>query len=286
MPRKKIFFDTQIYVYGYTGAISESEWDSISRYAHRHFNLRLSPLTLYELLNGFATADESRFREMQGPIKLLVSAKKRRFLRLPGQFLLVDILGEQPSKLDFEPKQIDLIAQAVSWAESKSALERGLARIPGEDFEARSFGLRLAEIEGGILAGKKGHIDSLEQLRSGELHRSTPDIFVEGILARLGRSAQPVSSSRLVGAVEAAYKYSESLWSFAEGKKYNLEKHASDWIDVQQLYYLADDETYFVTNDPDFRVRTKGAKQRNRIWTLEVLKKAVADGVSPEHVAP
>lgn len=254
------------------------------RYVHRHFNLRISPLTLYELLNGFATADETRFREMQGPVKLLASTKKRRFLRLPGQFLLVDILGEKPTRFDFEPAQIELIAEAVHWAESKAALEQGLVRIPGRNFEGKSFGLRLAEIEEGIFTGKKAHIETLERLRLGELHRSTPNTFAAGILTRLGRDAQPTCCARLAAAVEAAYGFSESLWGFAEGKRYNLEKHASDWIDAQQLYYLADDQSYFVTNDPDFRVRTRGTKQRGRIWTLETLRRAVAHGTAPDGV--
>jgi hypothetical protein len=88
MPNKRIFFDTQIYVYGHNGTIPTSEWDYISRYVHRHFNLRISPLTLYELLNGFAGADEARFREMQGPVKLLTEATKRKFLRLQASSYL------------------------------------------------------------------------------------------------------------------------------------------------------------------------------------------------------
>jgi hypothetical protein len=284
MPKKRIIFDTQIYVYVHNGTISGAEWDSICRYVHRHFNLRISPLTLYELLNGFAVADEGRFRDMQGPIKILGSAKKRKFLRLPGQFLLVDILGKEPRRLDFEPSQIELIAEGVYWAESKSNLQQGLVRIPGKDFEGKTFGLRLAEIEEGITAGKKAHVETLEKLRGGDLNRSTPNTFAAGILARLGVEAQPSDCLKLAKVVDAAYKFSESLWGFAEGKKYNLEKHSSDWIDFQQLYYLAHEGTYFVTNDPDFRVRTQGTEQRNRIWTLDTLKSASDQGTKPESV--
>jgi hypothetical protein len=285
MPSKRIFFDTQIYVYGHNGTIPRAEWEAITRYVHRHFNLRISPLTLYELLNGFDSVDEACFREMQGPVKILASTKKSKFLRLPGQFLLVDILGQKPLKLDFEPSQIELIAQAVRWAESKSNLEKGFVGIPGRDFEGKTFGLRLAEIEEGIVAGKKSHVEALQKLRAGDLNRSTPNTFAAGILARLGSKIEPSVCSELAKAVEAAYKFSESLWGFAEGKKYNLEKHSSDWIDCQQLYYLAHAETYFVTKDPDFRDRTRGTKQRNRIWTLDALRQASLVGIGPESVS-
>lgn len=285
MPRRRIFFDTQVYVYAHNGAIPEAEWDSISRYVHRHFNLRIPPLTLYELLNGFAAADEARFREMQGPIRILGSASKCKFLRLPGQFLLVDILGKEPRKLEFEPLQIKLIAEAVYWAQSKTDLEQGLVGIPGKSFIAKTFGLRLAEIEEGINAGKKAHVETLEEMRRGGLRRSTPDTFAAGILARLGGKPEPDDCSKLARVVEAAYRFSESIWGFAEGKRYNLKKHSSDWVDFQQLYYLAHGETYFVTNDPDFRVRTEGTSQRTRIWTLDGLRQSVASDALPEGVA-
>jgi hypothetical protein len=284
MPSRRIIFDTQIYVYRHNGTISIEEWDSISQYIHRHFNLRISPLTLYELLNGFALADEGRFREIQGPIKILASDKKRKFLRLPGQFLLVDTLGKEPQKLDFEPSQVELIAEAVRWAESKSSLQQGLVRIPGKDFEGKSFGLRLAEIEEIIAAGKNLHVETLKKLRDGDLNKSTPNTFAAGILSRLGVEPRPSECSELVELVEAAFKFSESLWGFAEAKKYNLEKHSSDWIDFQQLYYLAHEETYFVTNDPDFRTRTHGTTQRNRIWTLDTLKDASTKRTEPDSV--
>jgi hypothetical protein len=285
MPNKRIIFDTQIYVYAHNGTISIAEWDSISRYVHRYFNLCISPLTLYELLNGFASADETRFHKMQGPIKVLVTPRKHKFLRLPGQFLLVDILGEKPRKLDFEPSQIELIAEAVYWAASKMHLEQGLVRIPGKNFDGKSFGLRLAEIEEGIMAGKKAHVETLEDLRAGDLHRSTPETFAAGILKRLGNEAKPSDCVRLANVVGAAYKFSGSLWGYAEGKKYNLEKHSSDWVDCQQLYYLAEDQTYFVTNDPDFRVRTPETVQRKRIWTLDTLRQASAQGADPDHIS-
>jgi hypothetical protein len=284
MPNKRIFFDTQIYVYAHKRTISKGDWDLISQYVRRHFNLRISPLTLYELLNGFATADEACFREMQGPIKVLASPAKRKFLRLPGQFLLVDILGKKPRKADFEPSGIELIAEAVCWAQSKANLEQGLVTIPGKSFHGKSFGLRLTEIEQGVVAGKKAHVETLEKLREGDLHRSTPDTFAAGILMRLGAEPNASDRSKLAQVVEAAYRFSESLWGFAEGKKYNLAKHSSDWIDCQQLYYLAHSGTYCVTNDPDFRVRTQGAEQRNRIWTLDNLRQAATQGVSPESV--
>lgn len=284
MPNKRIFFDTQIYVYAHKGTIPKGDWDLISQYVRRHFNLRISPLTLYELLNGFGTANEARFREMQGPIKVLAFPAKRKFLRLPGQFLLVDILGKKPRKAGFEPLGIELIADAVCWAQSKADLEQGLVTIPGRSFYGKSFGLRLAEIEEGIVTGKRAHVESLERLREGDLHRSTPDTFAVGILKRLGVEPNPSDRLKLAQVVEAAYKFSESLWGFAEGKKYNLAKHSSDWIDFQQLYYLAHSGTYFVTSDPDFRVRTQGAEQRNRIWTLDNLRQAATQGASPESV--
>jgi hypothetical protein len=284
MSNKRIFFDTQVYAYVFRGAISKGDWDVISQYVRQQFNLRISPLTLYELLNGFASAEETRFRELQGPVKILLASAKRKFLRLPGQFLLVDILLRKPRRPDFEPAGIERIAEAVRWAQSKADLEQGLVAIPGRSSLGKSFGVKLAEIEEGILTGKKAHVETLEKLRRGGLHRSTPDTFAAGVLARLGETPTPGDCSRLSRAVEAAYKFSESLWGFAEGQKYNLANHDSDWIDFQQLYYLAHDQTYFVTNDSRFRLRTQGTEQRNRIWTLDVLKQAALTGAVPESV--
>jgi hypothetical protein len=86
------------------------------------------------------------------------------------------------------------------------------------------------------------------------------------------------ASAQLVGPLDAAYRFDHSLWDLALNSKYDFIEHASDWIDVQQLYYLSDDQMHFVTNDSKHIGSTRGSSQHGRILSYQDLFQRVNNG--------
>jgi hypothetical protein len=72
--------------------------------------------------------------------------------------------------------------------------------------------------------------------------------------------------------LDAAYHYDQFLWELAEKHKYDFASHDSDWIDEQQLFYLADPAILFITSDTKIRLRTSKSKQADRVLSFEELK--------------
>jgi hypothetical protein len=78
--------------------------------------------------------------------------------------------------------------------------------------------------------------------------------------------------ARLLAALDAARRYDFFLFDIAKNRKYDFTKHDSDWLDVMQLCYLGDPLIHFVTCDGDFKVRTSGSSQAERIISFEELR--------------
>jgi hypothetical protein len=70
---------------------------------------------------------------------------------------------------------------------------------------------------------------------------------------------------RLVARLDAAYRFDYALCEMAKTQNYDFKKHANDWGDVLQLFYLCDEAMHVLTADQDFCNRTKGSFQSSRI---------------------
>jgi hypothetical protein len=83
------------------------------------------------------------------------------------------------------------------------------------------------------------------------------------------------SALRKLNAIELA-NFSESMIFYLRIEGFNRDfrqtynaNNSSDWIDFQQLFYLADPSLLFVTEDKDFRNRTSGTTQSNQIVSFD-----------------
>ena len=118
-------------------------------------------------------------------------------------------------------------------------------------------------------AGKSEHAKLLVSVRDGTQNLPTPEQWASSILAMNGYSALSVEANRVASALESAYLFDLSLWDLAKNNTYDFLKHASDWIDSQQLYYLADPSIHFLTTDEStIRKRVAASSQAARILTL------------------
>jgi hypothetical protein len=269
--RPKIVFDTQVISNVCTGVISRSEWDAVLKRMSRRCRYMISANTLYELLVGVANGDEGHFTENQNRIRILCEPPKRQFLPLVGDFVRSTVFRLQPRKLAFQPQRIKLWTDVLLTAETKQELLHGvtLSRLGHSDKRYR-FDLSLLAQQ--VEDGKHRHSGRLEELRQGKLRASTPEKWIQAVLRETGVPITPANTARLLAAVDAALHYDLSLYDMAKNHSYDFSQHNSDWIDGQQLLYLADPFIKFITSDRRIKVRTQRSTQVDRILNFEELK--------------
>jgi hypothetical protein len=75
----------------------------------------------------------------------------------------------------------------------------------------------------------------------------------------------------LASSLDAAYEYQKFVWTKSLASRFRPENHENDWIDMNQLFYLADPATTFVTEDREIRERCANSRQASRILLLKEL---------------
>jgi hypothetical protein len=228
----------------------------------------ISPLTMLELFRRLTTCDESHFHENRESLRAMYGpSSKRRFLRFPGHFLLVNILGESKKNHLFEPEDFSLWVRATLRAANLTELQEGKVDLGDKSC---TFGMNLEKIEKQHLTGIDEHVKLLTDFRDGKFI-APPDSnkWAHGILESLHDDASAQKCMRASNSLDAAYRYDRALLNMAKNKNYDFSKKSSDWIDFQQLFYLADPSVLFVTEDKHFKNRTSGTVQANQIVSFD-----------------
>ena len=115
--------------------------------------------------------------------------------------------------------------------------------------------------------GKRILIDQLEKVRAGKLNVPNKATWARGMILRLGQKPTHEDCLKVANALDAAYEFFAWLCQQAKTSNYRFEKHASDWFDSEQLYYLADPRMYLLTSDGDFAQRVRKSSQAARLVT-------------------
>jgi hypothetical protein len=269
--RPKIVFDTQILSYVYKSTICPADWNAVLRYISKKCRYAISANTLYELLAGIAKGDANHFHENQSRIRLLCQPAGREFLPTVGDFVRAKVFGLSARKLDFQPRKLCLWAEVALAATRKSSLQSGVTlHKAGRSRQTYGFDLQLLLKQ--IEEGKQSHSQRLEGLRQGKLLASTPGSWSRSVLRLLGVPLTDANAKTILIALNAAHRYDISLYEMAKNHAYDFSRHDADWIDSQQLYYLADSSVRFVTCDANIGLRTMNSTQRDRVLSFDELK--------------
>jgi hypothetical protein len=184
------------------------------------------------------------------------------------------VLGLAERRVGFEPKDYDLWIRAVLRAPDKQSLVNGEIEVPPR--KLKTFGLNLRLIGNQVQEGKDAHVGELEELRRGELRVPSPPVWAAGIMRRMQVQPTTQRCEAIAAALDAAYRFDYSLYKLAFESNYDFAKHASDWIDVQQLYYLSDRDMIIITEDTNQIRRTAGSTQSARVLAYTDLLQALA----------
>src|SRR6266849_1567507 len=264
----KTFLDTQIISDVERGAISSSDWERAKSYLREATRYCISPLTVGELLAALTNGGEEYFDKHQRRLRLLLApgppSEVFDFIR----YFYARELGlniQRPSHL--EDDFLNVIALILA-APSKAALLDGFTHPKNSQQTVKIRIDRFIEENQQL---KRPYIDSLEQLKKLGKIRISPDEWAANLL-RFSGVVDPndLTKRKIAENLFAAYEFEMVVLDLVRNRNFSIEKNISDQVDGQQLYYLCDPNTVFITNDSDFKNRIKGA-QAKRIKTLAEL---------------
>jgi hypothetical protein len=194
-------------------------------------------------------------------------------LPLVGDFVRATLFRLPFRNVDFAPGRLERWATVILAARNRYELEAGDVVLATD--RGKSYGFGLKTLARQIQSGKIAHSRRLEELRRGKLTISSPERWATAVLKDIGAPVNPSNSANALSSLDAALRYDSFLYSLAKDHSYEFARHDSDGLDSQQLYYLADPLVHFVTCDTDFKNRTRGTSQANRILSFKELKTMV-----------
>lgn len=256
----KFIFDAQIPSDVQSGRIARADWELVLKYISSRARYAISSITLYELIAGIDGGDDAHFPENRDRMKVLYEPARRKLLPLASDFVRRTLFGLPVRTKAFQPDKLKRLIEVILHASTKADLKDGRVRLRGQ-----TYGSPISELADQIRRGKKVDADRLERLRQGLLCASTQDTWSRAVLDRMEVPATPENVVKLLAAMDAAWRYEFARYGLAKNQTYNFADHASDWLDGQLLYYLADPLIHFVTLDTKIKDRARGSTQLNRI---------------------
>jgi hypothetical protein len=241
-----------------------AEWKAVWKYVANNFRYAMIPLVLTEILLGIAHGDDAHFEENRKPLKILYPTHEKRFLDMPGSFAAQTVLRRQPKPNLTSPEVFTDQARVVIQAESKADLLSG--RVHTRWNPKYSRGMDFSILSRQMVEGKKDHVESLEQLRTGALAVPPAEEWARLWMLSLGIAASPEECALVAAALDAGYLYECFLWNEAAVGQYKFAKHTSDWIDSQLLYYLCDPQIHLLVDDVQLIKRIAGSPQSSRVF--------------------
>jgi len=199
-------------------------------------------------------------------VKILYAAGEKRFLPMPGQFVLSTVLGARAPIDRLYSERFDREARTVVLASSKEQLVSGA--VPWPKNRRHSAGMDLHLLRDQMKKGQDAHIAALEKLRRGELRVLPAPEWAARTLRALPAMRIELTSEdaeKLGSALTGAYCHELFLWDQALKGSYDFSKHRSDWIDLQLLFYLADPFVHLLTHDRKLKARIVGSSQCDRV---------------------
>jgi hypothetical protein len=273
-----VFFDTQIITRVSDGAIPAAMWEEVIEKLARKYKYRVSFTTFIEVVNALAGGDEPHFEQNRKRLLVLTDVDGCEFLPMPAQFLRTAVLGLPSERPEFSPKQLkEVWMPVIRGAQRKEDLSLGnvvMASLPGDvDLTA---GIDLAMVRRQMEDGKKLWGEQLGLAKNEGKGMPPPDLYAAFILAFDAHAPQsPENVVRVSRALDAPYCHLAHIHLESTKGAYKFEGKLQDWIDNQQLMYLADPDLTFVTADRKLIAKLGKSLDRHRVREFEEFVKAL-----------
>jgi hypothetical protein len=268
MTRPKLFLDTNICIDATDGSIPAKEWNRVRKHIVAHYRYCISFVTMKELFGRLARCGDEFFANNKKALQVLYGTGTRCVLAYPACFAIRTVLG-YPVSRKYDVKGLrdesfgEKVMKAVLQAPSKAQLKAGIpvsAKSGRQSFDLDHFDAHED-------SAQREHADLLQGIRDRVIDRPEPMKWAAWILRQLELPHYKEDCHKLLAPLDAAYRYGLELSEFAKNENYNFQKpsNITAWGDVNQLFYLCDEQMHFLTADNDFRSYTYGSPQANRI---------------------
>lgn len=265
----KSFLDTQIIIDAERKTIPQGDWSLAASYLRNATQYCISPLTIGELIYALVKGDSRYFEQHQRRLRILLSPGDRAevFDFIPyffaQQFGLTMV---RPSHLEDDfLGTIRLILEAPS----KDALLQGFRR-QGENSN-QTARVRIDRFAQEHSKTREGYVELMNNRRTRKDLRVSPHEWASSLLALYGVPEREANPSEIAEKLSAVYEFEMFVNKLMKSDKFSISKNKSDIVDGQQLCYLCDPSVVFISNDSDFKNRTRTSQQSNRIKTFAEL---------------
>jgi hypothetical protein len=262
-----VFFDTQIFTWVAAGKVTAQQWKDLLAAISNKYEYRVSMTTFLELLNAVGGGDEVHFKQNRQRLLVLTDVPRCKFLPLPGEFIRHAILGLPLERPEFSPTTVQKQwLPLIKAAATKVELTTGIPIQTLASGDEVVMGIDLKLVRRQMQDGQKAWVQELRLAKDGSKDMPRKELYAEFFLHFFARA--PVTTeniNRLGGALDAAYQHLAAIHHDATKSTYQFERKHQDWIDNQQLIYLADPDCTFVTGDGKLIAKLRRSTQRSQI---------------------
>lgn len=158
--------------------------------------------------------------------------------------------------------------RTVLTASSLTQLRTGV-RWPGDD-TGKHF-LRCELVTADVSKGQAIHIQTLQAAKEGKLDLDNQLLWALNFGRFYNYELDEEQVKGMATALDAVYNYQKRVWamSIKDNFKPDSENNEGDWLDMNQLFYLADPLMHFLTDDSGIKERCKDSNQVDRILRLK-----------------
>jgi hypothetical protein len=261
MPQKA-FFDTQIITMVSDGRIKLSVWTELLRGMKSEFQYCVSFTTLIELLTALAGCDEPHFEANRKRLLVLTDVPSCEFLPMPGEFVRDRLLGLPQIRSEFSPS----VLQNEWMPIIKAATNKYELTQTGVLMDGCCRGIDLTLVKNQSEEGKAVWVRELELAKNGGKRMPPRNTYAEFILHfDLKADATTENIRKVSEGLDAGYCHLSHVHHESTKGNYRFDKHPQDWIDNEQLMYLADPDFTFVTLDRRLIAKLAKSSQKARV---------------------
>lgn len=263
-PKPQLFLDTDACILA--AKLDESSTRRFWRHLFSTYRYAISPMTMVELLIKQHRGSDAYFQRNRHVLNVLHGTRSKvRMLPLPGAFLFQRVLGIETGKPEFSPRQLYRWLVAAIRARTRSDLHSVV--LPGGS-GLILHALDISTIESDMQDGREDNAKKLETARTEKRACPEPLPWAAGLLGLRGLDPTIERCQLIAASTKAAYQHDRFLWTMARNDTYDFRKHQSDWIDRQQLLYLADPQNHFLTNDRKLVRKIADSGQESQVLEL------------------
>lgn len=265
---RSVFFDSQIIMNVSDGVIPWTIWQRVLKGIPGRYKYCVSFMTFLEIMNALACGDENHFKNNRKRLLVLTDVAECRFLAMPGQFIRTKLLGLPDERPEFSPEQLQRVwMPVIKRAGSKQELSSGnvvMASLPNE--VNLTYGIDLRMVSEQMKYGKNLWGGELGLAKDGDKQMPSAELHAAFILHFDVHASQNEENIALVSrGLDAAYCHLSQIHHESTKGGYKVGNKLQDWIDNQQLMYLADPELTFVTADRPLIAKVRKSVDQCRV---------------------